>query len=157
MWQSSQNGRNAAVLRPYRTEGSPEIEEDPAPAAAEPVHVPEPEPADEKGSAAAGSTELWEKVLADLSDKTPIGTCVLMKDSAMVTGERIGSELVLHIVPGFQGDQIRQAGVINQIRQSATRLAGQSILVRVEDKKNSTPLSEDKLDKLGQFSNVIIR
>ena len=104
-----------------------------------------------------GSDEFWLEVLDDLRDKVIKGTYILMQDEGMVSAALSGDELVLRVAPGFQGDQVRQPSVINQIRQSATRLAGRSIQIRLEEKKAGGSFDENKLDMLGKFSNVTIR
>ena len=142
---------------------------DPAPAEAEktdeePIQ-PKPEPVPAEGPAEmaetpvpdTGSEAFWQQVLDDLRDKVIKGTYIVLQDSGMVTAEVIGSTLVLYIVPGFQGNQVRQSSVVNQIRQSASRLAGKSMEIRLEDKTEGASVNEEKLDLLGKFSNVTIR
>ena len=116
----------------------------------EELYRQEPEDEDEEH-------EDWEDVLDDLRDKVIKGTYILMQDEGMVSAALSGDELVLRVAPGFQGDQVRQPSVINQIHQSATRLAGRSIQIRLEEKKAGGSFDENKLDMLGKFSNVTIR
>ena len=133
----------------------------PEPAVAEdaPLSLPveEAEKKEETSAVDPGSDEFWPKLLDELRDKVIKGTYILMQDENMVSASLTGDELVLRIVPGFQGDQIRLPSVVNQIRQSASRLAGRSIQIRLEEKKNGGSFNEDKLDMLGKFSNVTIR
>ena len=82
---------------------------------------------------------------------------VILSDPAYVTAVTAGTELVLKVTPGFQTNMVTQADTINKIRQIATRIAGHPIQVRIEEKHEKTEIKNDKLDKLGQFSNVTIR
>ena len=82
---------------------------------------------------------------------------MIMSDPAYVTGAVNGTELILRVVPGFETNMVTQPDIINKIRQSATRLAGHPVQVRIEEKTSRAEIKNDKLDKLGQFSNVTIR
>ena len=135
-------------------------EEKPPEPSVEPEFSPTEEKTAEKPapvSEGPGSDEFWLKVLDDLRNKVIKGTYILMQDEGMVSAVLSGDELVLRVAPGFQGDQVKQPSVINQIRQSATRLAGRSIQIRLEEKKAGGSFDENKLDMLGKFSNVTIR
>ena len=121
------------------------------------VSVPPPRETPPIKGPAPDSAVFWNDVLSDLRSVLLKGTLIVLGDPSMVTGEFAGSELVLKVVPGFQTEMVTQPDIINKIRQSASRIAGSPVQVRVEEKKASVSLNNDKLDKLGQFSNVTIR
>ena len=125
----------------------------------EPVSIPsEQTPVPPLTAEEAGSGELWKQVLEDVGANPLLKAAhVIMSDPAYVTGTVIGTELILRIVPGFETNMVTQPDVINKIRQSATRLAGHPVQVRIEEKISKPEINTDKLDKLGQFSNVTIR
>ena len=142
----------------------PEVlfEEQPAPEAEPDIPAPAPkrveQPAPGLIAEQPGSSKLWEQVLADFGSNPLLkGAHVIMSDPAYVTGAVNGTELILRVVPGFETNMVTQPDIINKIRQSATRLAGHPVQVRIEEKTSRAEIKNDKLDKLGQFSNVTIR
>lgn len=132
------------------------------PSAAEHVTAAPPaEPAERSADAAPlapTDAALWEQVLSEMgSNPLMKAAYVVLSDPALVTGGVNGSELILQVIPGFETNMVTQPDVINRIRQSATRIAGQPVQVRIEEKRSRPEVNTDKLDQLGQFSNVTIR
>gem|GEM_PF-4172218 len=105
-----------------------------------------------------GDDRLWQQVLEDLGAEPLMkAEHIILSDPAVVTGISVGAELVLQVTPGFEAGLVTRPDVINRIRQSAARIAGRPIQVRTEDKPAKQEIKNDKLDQLGQFSNVTIR
>ena len=105
----------------------------------------------------ADDGNLWTRILEEFNNVRGKAQYVILSDPELIRAESAGTELILHVKPGFETGMVTQPDVINRIRQCATRLAGQPIQVRIEEMKIKTSLNNDKLDQLGRFSNVTIR
>ena len=130
-------------------------EEPPETTLAEPVAQEPVAPA--TADIGSGDADFWRQLLPELASQVMKGAYIVLSDPALVTGELVDSELLLWVVPGFETDMVTMPDIINKIRQSASRLAGRPIRVRVEEKTEKSTLNTDKLDVLGQFANVTFR
>lgn len=119
----------------------------------------EPEPVQETVSETAGAADpgLWERLLEELRTRIPKGIYVVLADPLLVSGETVNGELILRVLPGFETGVVTTPESINTIRQCALAVTGGPMNVRVEKKTEKSALNTDKLNMLGQFSNVTIR
>ncbi len=159
--KSEPSPRTAPVEEKTKTEPvKPEQPESEQPAfeAASPAAEEISAPQETVLQADTGDDRLWQQVLEDLGAEPLMkAEHIILSDPAVVTGISVGAELVLQVTPGFEAGLVTRPDVINRIRQSAARIAGHPIQVRTEDKPAKQEIKIDKLDQLGQFSNVTIR
>ncbi len=130
---------------------APPVQETPAPAKIDPVYAPpitasEPVPAEEAKPAppaeesvpvteAEGSVPVteapdsvpaggvsWEYALSQLENELPIGVRIVLTDATQSMGEIRGSELILHLLPGFAKNAVNVPDVLNKIRQKESAL-----------------------------------
>ena len=153
------------------------VQETPAPAKNDPVYAPpitasEPVPADEAkpappaeesvpvteaaDSVPAGGVS-WEYALSQLENELPIGVRIVLTDATQSSGEIRGSELILHLLPGFAKNAVNVPDVLNKIRQKVSALCGAPMQIRLEELQSGGAQGEDKLDFLGKFGNVTIQ
>ena len=156
---------------------APPVQETPAPAKYDPVYAPpitasEPVPADEakpappaeesvpvteaEDSVPAGGVS-WEYALSQLENELPIGVRIVLTDATQSSGEIRGSELILHLLPGFAKNAVNVPDVLNKIRQKVSALCGAPMQIRLEELQSGGAQGEDKLDFLGKFGNVTIQ
>ena len=145
--------KNDPVYAPPITasEPVPAVEAKPAPPAAE--SVPVTEAAD---SVPAGGVS-WEYALSQLENELPIGVRIVLTDATQSSGEIRGSELILHLLPGFAKNAVNVPDVLNKIRQKVSALCGAPMQIRLEELQSGGAQGEDKLDFLGKFGNVTIQ
>ena len=156
---------------------APPVQETPAPAKSNPVCAPpitasEPVPAEEAKPAppAAESVPVteaadsvpaggisWEYALSQLENELPIGVRIVLTDATQSSGEIRGSELILHLLPGFAKNAVNVPDVLNKIRQKVSALCGAPMQIRLEELQSGGAQGEDKLDFLGKFGNVTIQ
>ena len=165
---------------------APPVQETPAPAKNDPVYAPpitasEPVPAEEVKPAppaeesvpmteAEGSVPVteaadsvpaggvsWEYALSQLENDLPIGVRIVLTDATQSSGEIRGSELILHLLPGFAKNAVNVPDVLNKIRQKVSALCGAPMQIRLEELQSGGAQGEDKLDFLGKFGNVTIQ
>ncbi len=156
---------------------APPVQETPAPAKSDPVYAPpitasEPVPAEEVKPAppAAESVPVteaadsvpaggisWEYALSQLENELPIGVRIVLTDATQSSGEIRGSELILHLLPGFAKNAVNVPDVLNKIRQKVSALCGAPMQIRLEELQSGGAQGEDKLDFLGKFGNVTIQ
>ena len=156
---------------------APPVQETPAPAKSNPVYAPpitasEPVPAEEAKPAppAAESVPVteaadsvpaggisWEYALSQLENELPIGVRIVLTDATQSSGEIRGSELILHLLPGFAKNAVNVPDVLNKIRQKVSALCGAPMQIRLEELQSGGAQGEDKLDFLGKFGNVTIQ
>ena len=156
---------------------APPVQETPAPAKNDPVYAPpitasEPVPAEEAKPAppAAESVPVteaadsvpaggvsWEYALSQLENELPIGVRIVLTDATQSMGEIRGSELILHLLPGFAKNAVNVPDVLNKIRQKVSALCGAPMQIRLEELQSGGAQGEDKLDFLGKFGNVTIQ
>ena len=153
------------------------VQETPAPAKNDPVYAPpitasEPVPAEEvkpaplaeesvpvteaADSVPAGGVS-WEYALSQLENELPIGVRIVLTDATQSSGEIRGSELILHLLPGFAKNAVNVPDVLNKIRQKVSALCGAPMQIRLEELQSGGAQGEDKLDFLGKFGNVTIQ
>lgn len=156
---------------------APPVQETPAPAKSDPVYAPpitasEPVPAEEvkpappaeesvpvteaADSVPAGGVS-WEYALSQLENELPIGVRIVLTDATQSSGEIRGSELILHLLPGFAKNAVNVPDVLNKIRQKVSALCGAPMQIRLEELQSGGAQGEDKLDFLGKFGNVTIQ
>ncbi len=156
---------------------APLVQETPAPAKSDPVYAPpitasEPVPAEEAkpappaeesvpvteaaDSVPAGGVS-WEYALSQLENELPIGVRIVLTDATQSMGEIRGSELILHLLPGFAKNAVNVPDVLNKIRQKVSALCGAPMQIRLEELQSGGAQGEDKLDFLGKFGNVTIQ
>lgn len=156
---------------------APPVQETPAPAKNDPVYAPpitasEPVPAEEvkpappaeesvpvteaADSVPAGGVS-WEYALSQLENELPIGVRIVLTDATQSSGEIRGSELILHLLPGFAKNAVNVPDVLNKIRQKVSALCGAPMQIRLEELQSGGAQGEDKLDFLGKFGNVTIQ
>ena len=156
---------------------TPPVQETPAPAKNDPVYAPpitasEPVPAEEAkpappaeesvpvteaaDSVPAGGVS-WEYALSQLENELPIGVRIVLTDATQSSGEIRGSELILHLLPGFAKNAVNVPDVLNKIRQKVSALCGAPMQIRLEELQSGGAQGEDKLDFLGKFGNVTIQ
>lgn len=156
---------------------APPVQETPAPAKSDPVFTPpitasEPVPAEEakpappaeesvpvteaEDSVPAGGIS-WEYALLQLENELPIGVRIVLTDATQSSGEIRGSELILHLLPGFAKNAVNVPDVLNKIRQKVSALCGAPMQIRLEELQSGGAQGEDKLDFLGKFGNVTIQ
>ena len=156
---------------------APPVQETPAPAKSDPVYAPpitasEPVPAEEvkpappaeesvpvteaEDSVSAGGVS-WEYALSQLENDLPIGVRIVLTDATQSSGEIRGSELILHLLPGFAKNAVNVPDVLNKIRQKVSALCGAPMQIRLEELQSGGAQGEDKLDFLGKFGNVTIQ
>jgi len=156
---------------------APPVQETPAPAKSDPVFTPpitasEPVPAEEgkpappaeesvpvteaADSVPAGGVS-WEYALSQLENELPIGVRIVLTDATQSSGEIRGSELILHLLPGFAKNAVNVPDVLNKIRQKVSALCGAPMQIRLEELQSGGAQGEDKLDFLGKFGNVTIQ
>lgn len=156
---------------------APPVQETPAPAKSDPVYAPpitasEPVPAVEAkpappaeesvpvteaaDSVPAGGVS-WEYALSQLENDLPIGVRIVLTDATQSSGEIRGSELILHLLPGFAKNAVNVPDVLNKIRQKVSALCGAPMQIRLEELQSGGAQGEDKLDFLGKFGNVTIQ
>ena len=156
---------------------TPPVQETPAPAKSDPVYAPpitasEPVPAEEvkpappaeesvpvteaADSVPAGGVS-WEYALSQLENELPIGVRIVLTDATQSSGEIRGSELILHLLPGFAKNAVNVPDVLNKIRQKVSALCGAPMQIRLEELQSGGAQGEDKLDFLGKFGNVTIQ
>ena len=156
---------------------APTVQETPAPAKSDPVFTPpitasEPVPAEEAkpappaeesvpvteaaDSVPAGGVS-WEYALSQLENELPIGVRIVLTDATQSSGEIRGSELILHLLPGFAKNAVNVPDVLNKIRQKVSALCGAPMQIRLEELQSGGAQGEDKLDFLGKFGNVTIQ
>ena len=156
---------------------APPVQETPAPAKSDPVYAPpitasEPFPAEEakpaplaeesvpvteaEDSVPAGGIS-WEYALSQLENELPIGVRIVLTDATQSSGEIRGSELILHLLPGFAKNAVNVPDVLNKIRQKVSALCGAPMQIRLEELQSGGAQGEDKLDFLGKFGNVTIQ
>ena len=100
----------------------------------------------------------WPETVQALQGVLKPGPLNLISDPTMAIGELQGDQLVLRLASGLCYSMVNTPEVINTIRQTAVRLLGKSVTVRVETLTDNLPSNQNKLDMLGQqFSNVTIR
>ena len=145
--------KNAPVYAPPAPASVPAPAEDaqPAPPSVEPAPVGAA--ADE---ASAGGVS-WEYALSQLENELPIGVRIVLTDAAQSSGEIRGSELILHLLPGFAKNAVNVPDVLNKIRQKVSALCGAPMQIRLEELQSGGAQGEDKLDFLGKFGNVTIQ
>ena len=145
--------KNAPVYAPPAPASVPVPAEDaqPAPPSVEPAPVGAA--ADE---ASAGGVS-WEYALSQLENELPIGVRIVLTDAAQSSGEIRGSELILHLLPGFAKNAVNVPDVLNKIRQKVSALCGAPMQIRLEELQSGGAQGEDKLDFLGKFGNVTIQ
>lgn len=165
---------------------APPVQETPAPAKNDPVYAPpitasEPVPAEEakpappaeesvpvtEASESVPVTEAadsvpaggvsWEYALSQLENELPIGVRIVLTDATQSMGEIRGSELILHLLPGFAKNAVNVPDVLNKIRQKVSALCGAPMQIRLEELQSGGAQGEDKLDFLGKFGNVTIQ
>lgn len=132
---------------------APPVQETPAPAKSNPVYAPpitasEPVPAEEAKPAppAAESVPVteaadsvpaggisWEYALSQLENELPIGVRIVLTDATQSSGEIRGSELILHLLPGFAKNAVNVPDVLNKIRQKVSALCGAPMQIRLEE------------------------
>ena len=119
----------------------------------EPVKAPLAPPEHLKGE----TSSLWSGILEEFNSPKTRGEYAVLSDPTLIDARSESSELVLYVRPGFETGMVTRADVINKIRQSASRLAGSPIQVRIEEMRLNVTPDKDKLDFLGKFNNVTIR
>ena len=165
------------IAPPRAAAPAPPVQETPAPAKSNPVYAPpitasEPVPAEEAKPAppAAESVPVteaadsvpaggisWEYALSQLENELPIGVRIVLTDATQSSGEIRGSELILHLLPGFAKNAVNVPDVLNKIRQKVSALCGAPMQIRLEELQSGGAQGEDKLDFLGKFGNVTIQ
>ena len=156
---------------------APPVQETPAPAKSDPVYAPpitasEPVPAEETKPAPPAEESVpvteaadsvheggvsWEYALSQLENELPIGVRIVLTDATQSMGEIRGSELILHLLPGFAKNAVNVPDVLNKIRQKVSALCGAPMQIRLEELQSGGAQGEDKLDFLGKFGNVTIQ
>ena len=144
--------KNAPVYAPPAPASVPVPAEDAQPA---PPSV-EPAPAGAADEAPTGGVS-WEYALSQLENELPIGVRIVLTDAAQSSGEIRGSELILHLLPGFAKNAVNVPDVLNKIRQKVSALCGAPMQIRLEELQSGGAQGEDKLDFLGKFGNVTIQ
>jgi len=132
----------------------------PAPPAAESVPVTEAEesvPVTEAADSVPAGGVSWEYALSQLENELPIGVRIVLTDATQSSGEIRGSELILHLLPGFAKNAVNVPDVLNKIRQKVSALCGAPMQIRLEELQSGGAQGEDKLDFLGKFGNVTIQ
>ena len=99
----------------------------------------------------------WEYALSQLENELPIGVRIVLTDATQSSGEIRGSELILHLLPGFAKNAVNVPDVLNKIRQKVSALCGAPMQIRLEELQSGGAQGEDKLDFLGKFGNVTIQ
>ena len=154
--------KNDPVYAPpiMASEPVPAEEVKPAPPAAESVPVTEAEGSvpvmEAEDSVPAGGVS-WEYALSQLENELPIGVRIVLTDATQSMGEIRGSELILHLLPGFAKNAVNVPDVLNKIRQKVSALCGAPMQIRLEELQSGGAQGEDKLDFLGKFGNVTIQ
>ena len=163
--------KNDPVYAPPITASEPVPTEEakPAPPAAESVPVTEAEesvpvteaeesvPVTEAADSVPAGGISWEYALSQLENELPIGVRIVLTDATQSSGEIRGSELILHLLPGFAKNAVNVPDVLNKIRQKVSALCGAPMQIRLEELQSGGAQGEDKLDFLGKFGNVTIQ
>ena len=119
---------------------------------------PETEPARTPNTGDAVPQDLWKNILHEIRTSVGIGEYIVLSDPEKVTGIWSAGELVLRVLPGFEGDMVKKSDVLQKIRTAASRIAGKPVAVLTEEKKTgASELNEDRLKALERFDNVTIR
>lgn len=154
--------KNDPVYAPPITASEPVPAEEvkPAPPAAESVPATEAEesvPVTEAEDSVPAGGISWEYALSQLENELPIGVRIVLTDATQSSGEIRGSELILHLLPGFAKNAVNVPDVLNKIRQKVSALCGAPMQIRLEELQSGGAQGEDKLDFLGKFGNVTIQ
>ena len=154
--------KNDPVYAPPITASEPVPAEEvkPAPPAAESVPATEAEesvPVTEAADSVPAGGVSWEYALSQLENELPFGVRIVLTDATQSSGEIRGSELILHLLPGFAKNAVNVPDVLNKIRQKVSALCGAPMQIRLEELQSGGAQGEDKLDFLGKFGNVTIQ
>ena len=115
----------------------------------------EEEPGTSVPAASAAGDVTWEEILAAMQTELPAGTFFLLKDSSQAVGVVTGNALILRL-QGFLSTAVNTPETINRFRQTASRLAGRPMEVRLEPFAGNSE-KKSSLDDLSRFGNVTIQ